>query len=145
MNEKLLEAVSMARRALIDGHLEIQEDLASVPCVLAKGEEVVQVFYNIIRNGIQAMQGRGVMVLRSQQLGDDVSILIQDTGSGITKANLGKLFDPFFTTKGPDEGEGLGLYIVQQIIKKYDGTISVESERGKGTSFTIKFPAVNDN
>ena len=116
VNEKLLEAVSMARRSLIDDHLEIQEDFAPVPTVLAKGEEVVQVFYNIIRNGIQAMQGRGVMVLRTQQLGDDVSIWVQDTGSGITKEILGKLFDPFFTTKGPDEGEGLGLFFVQQSI-----------------------------
>jgi signal transduction histidine kinase len=72
---------------------------------------------------------------------DYIRICIRDTGRGIPTEHLGKIFDPFFTTKGPDEGEGLGMYIVQQIINKYDGTISVESQEGKGTKVTIQFPS----
>jgi len=54
--------------------------------------------------------------------------------------HMRKVYDPFFTTKGPDEGEGLGLYIVRQIVEKYAGTIAFESEKGKGTVCTIQFP-----
>ncbi|HKW86203.1 MAG TPA: ATP-binding protein, partial [Nitrospiraceae bacterium] len=66
-----------------------------------------------------------------------------DTGCGIPKALLHRIFDPFFTTKEPGEGTGLGLSIVYRIVAKYGGQINVESEEGKGTTFTITFPLNN--
>ena len=69
-----------------------------------------------------------------------VEIKIGDTGSGIPKENLSKIFDPFFTTKDVGKGTGLGLNMAYNIIKKHNGTIDVESEVGKGTTFTIRIP-----
>jgi len=142
VHERLTNAIAMARLSRLDDHIEIRQDLAPVPNISAKPEEIKQVFFNIIRNGMQAMAGEGILNLSTSLEGDQVCIRIRDTGAGIKEENLGKIFDPFFTTKGPDEGEGLGMYIVQKIIKKYGGDIAVESEEGKGTTFTITFPAI---
>jgi len=67
-------------------------------------------------------------------------VRIQDSGTGIPNEHLKRVFDPFFTTKGPDEGEGLGLYIVRQIVTRYRGTIDVENAAGGGARFVIRFP-----
>jgi len=139
LTAKLFDALSMARRSVISEHVEFKQDLSSVPEIRAKSEEIQQVFFNIIRNGIQAMQGRGVLEISTGHEDDRIWVKIRDTGPGIPEEKLKKIFDPFFTTKGPDEGEGLGLYIVYQIVKKYEGTISVESRPGVGTAFTIQF------
>jgi signal transduction histidine kinase len=140
VNEKLAEAVTMTRRSILSDHIEFWESLEPIPKILAKPEEIRQVFFNLIRNGVQAIEGKGVLEIRSRRDGGGVSVQIHDTGPGIPEARQGKIFDPFFTTKGPDEGEGLGLYIVQQIVKKYDGTIVLESQPGAGTVFTVRLP-----
>lgn len=142
VNEQLSEALLMAKRSLLSDRVEIRKKLETVSDISAKPEEIQQIFFNIIRNGIQAMDGEGVLDINSRQEGDRVRVQIQDQGQGMHDERLGKIFDPFFTTKGPDEGDGLGLYIVQQIVKKYDGIISVESQEGTGTTFTIQFPIV---
>jgi signal transduction histidine kinase len=69
-------------------------------------------------------------------------VQIRDTGTGISEDHQAKIFDAFFTTKGPDEGEGLGLYVVQQIVNKYDGKIRIESGKRKGTVFVFEFPVL---
>ena len=65
---------------------------------------------------------------------------VSDTGCGIPKSVLHKIYDPFFTTKESGKGTGLGLSIVYQIVTKYGGTINVESEEGRGTTFALRFP-----
>ena len=145
VNEKLSEAVSMVERSLLSDRVEITKDLNPVPRISAKPEEIQQVFFNIIRNGTQAINGKGTVEITSVHDGGQVQVRIRDTGVGISAEHLGKVYDPFFTTKDPDEGEGLGLYIVQQIVKKYEGTISLESEKGKGTIVTIQFPTGEQN
>jgi C4-dicarboxylate-specific signal transduction histidine kinase len=145
VNETLSEAVSMARRSLLSDHVEIRENLMPVSRLSAKSEEIQQAFFNVIRNGMQAMKGRGILEITSRQEGNRVWIRIRDTGVGIPAEHLGKIYDPFFTTKGPDEGEGLGLYIVQQIVNKYAGTITLESKEGRGTVCTIQFPVGEKN
>jgi len=141
VHEKLTDAIEMARLSRLDDCIKIRKDFASVPKISATHEEIKQVFFNIIRNGMQAMSGEGILEVATSFEENQVCIRITDMGHGIKKENIGKIFDPFFTTKGPDEGEGLGMYIVQQIVNKYDGSISVESEEDKGTTFTITFPA----
>lgn len=141
VQEKLAEAVAMAKLSRLDDRIEIRLNLAPVPKISAKPEELQQVFFNIIRNGIQSMSGAGVLELETCLREGQVCICIRDTGHGIKAEHIGKIFDPFFTTKGPDEGEGLGMYIVQKIVNQYNGSISVESEEGKGTTFIIRFPA----
>lgn len=142
VHEKLVEALAMARLSLLDDRIEIRQNFAPVPKISAKPEEIQQVFFNVIRNGIQAMAGKGVLEVTTTLEGSQICIRIQDTGTGIRTEHLGKIFDPFFTTKGPDEGEGLGMFIVQKIVNKYNGAITLESQVGKGTTVTIRFPGV---
>ena len=140
VNETISEAVSMARLSLASENIEIVERLGAVPEISAKSEDVQQAFFNVIRNGLQAMGRKGTLEIESRQKENLVSIMVRDTGAGIAPEDLAKIYDPFFTTKGPDEGEGLGLFVVQQIVNKYDGTIRFESEPGKGTLCIIEFP-----
>ncbi len=142
VHERLAEALAMAKLSLLDDRIEVRQNFAPVPKIAAKQEEIQQVFFNVVRNGIQAMGGKkGVLEVTTTLEDSQVCIRIRDTGTGIRPEHLGKIFDPFFTTKGPDEGEGLGMYIVQKIVNKYNGTITLESEVGKGTTVTIRFPA----
>ncbi len=145
VNEKITEAAAMVRMSFLDDHIQIKEICNSVPKVLGRSQEIQQAFFNIIRNGAQAIEGRGTVEIESCLEGDRVRVSIKDNGPGISKENLGKIFDPFFTTKGPEAGEGLGLYIVQQTVKKNGGTLDVESQVGKGTVFNIEFPIGGKN
>ena len=70
--------------------------------------------------------------------------LLDVSGSGIPEDQQGKVFDPFFTTKDPDQGQGLGLYIVKQIVEKYEGTISLDSQEGAGTVCSLQLPVAKD-
>jgi len=143
VHEKLAEALAMAKLSQLDERIEIRQNFAPVPKIIAKPEEIQQVFFNIIRNGIQAMAGKkGILEITTALEDNQVCIRIRDTGTGIRAEHLGKIFDPFFTTKGPDEGQGLGMYIVQKIVNKYNGAITLESEVGKGTTVIIRFPGV---
>ncbi len=142
VHEKLAEALAMAKLSLLDDRIEIRQNFAPAPRISAKPEEIQQVFFNVIRNGIQAMGGKGVLEVTTTIEDSQVCIHIRDTGTGIRPEHLGKIFDPFFTTKGPDEGEGLGMFIVQKIVNKYNGAITLESQVGKGTTVTIRFPGV---
>ena len=73
--------------------------------------------------------------------GDEkIAVVVQDTGCGIPPDLMGKIFDPFVTTKDPGKGTGLGLSIVYKIVAKYGGRITVDSEEGKGSTFTVTFP-----
>jgi signal transduction histidine kinase len=145
VNEKLSDAVSLIMRSLENNQVKIRENLLPVPMILAKPEEIQQVFFNIMHNGVQAMGANGSLEISSYDEDDQVCVKISDEGAGIRKELLGKIFDPFFSTKGPDQGDGLGLYIVDQITKKYNGDISVESREGVGTTFTISFPIADQH
>ncbi len=140
VNTAIAEAVSMARLSLIADTMEINQRLGTVPAISAKSEDVQQVFFNVIRNGLQAMGREGTLEIESDSGASQVSVRIRDTGTGIAPDDLTRIYDPFFTTKGPDEGEGIGLFVVQQIINKYDGSIEYASDVGKGTLCTITFP-----
>ena len=140
INTSVAGAVRLAGRVLRDDRIEIKTTTSPVPDILAKPEEVQQVVFNIVRNAIQAITDRGLVEIHTAQEGDWVTVRIQDTGTGIPAEHLKRVFDPFFTTKGPDEGEGLGLFIVRQIVTRYGGTIDVENVAGGGARFVIRFP-----
>lgn len=97
-----------------------------------------QVFMNILGNAIDAIEGEGRVWITTKDLGEQIGITIQDTGSGIPEEIAQKVFDPFFTTKEVGKGTGLGLAIVYGIIEKHQGEISFESTPNQGTVFTIK-------
>jgi signal transduction histidine kinase len=100
-----------------------------------------QVFLNIITNAAQAIESnRGLITIKTYREGEMAVVKIKDNGKGIPQENLKKIFEPFFTTKDIGQGTGLGLSIVYKIIEQHKGSITVQSEMGVGTEFTIKLP-----
>jgi PAS domain S-box-containing protein len=120
--------------------ITVKKDYGDIPPIACYPGKLNQVFLNILVNARQAIRGKGEITIRTFAEGGKVHVEIGDTGSGIPKENLAKVFDPGFTTKGVGVGTGLGLSICYQIILDHRGTITVESEHGKGTTFFITIP-----
>jgi len=113
-----------------------------LPPVMADKSELEEVFMNILINAAQAMRERGTITITTRHSAADnsVEVLISDTGCGVPPDKIDKLFHPFFTTKESGQGTGLGLSIAYGIITSHHGSISVESEVGKGSTFKIRLP-----
>lgn len=127
----------------ISVQIEIPGDLT----VYGIGVQLQQMLMNLILNAREAMLGRGgVLRIKAEQNKDSVIIEVSDTGCGIAKENLGRIFEPFFTTKINSEnrqeitGSGLGLSFCKKVIDSHNGTVTVESEPDKGSTFRIAFP-----
>ena len=116
-----------------------------LPEVMADKSELQQVVMNILINAVQAMQERGAITIttRHNTRDNSVEVLIADTGCGMRPDQIDQIFDPFFTTKESGQGTGLGLSIAYGIITSHHGTISVESEVGKGSTFKIRLPVAS--
>ena len=99
-----------------------------------------QVLMNLLTNAMHAVKSGGSITIAIEALGDNQVITVSDTGQGIPPENLDKIFEPFFSTKRPGEGTGLGLFVSRGIVEKLGGTIEVESEIGRGASFSIRLP-----
>jgi len=112
------------------------QPVPEIPCY---GDELVQVWTNLIHNAVQAMDGKGTLKIGVRQQNQDIVVEVTDSGCGIAPEITDKIFEPFFTTKSAGEGSGLGLDIVQKIIKKHQGTITFSSVPGN-TTFTITLP-----
>jgi PAS domain S-box-containing protein len=141
ISDSLKEIISLIEYKLKAMNIKLDMNLAPVKLIWAQGERLQQVFINIILNAIDAMPKGGTLRIQADQEGQEVVIKIADTGTGIQPQHLLHIFDPFFTTKGIGKGTGLGLSISYAIIKEHEGHISVNSEVGKGTCFTITVPA----
>ncbi len=107
--------------------------------IVADKNRLFRVFFNLLNNAADAIGEKGRIILSVKRTGKDISFLVADTGKGISKDNLGKLFQPFFTS-GKIKGTGLGLAVVQDIIKAHSGRISVRSRLGAYTCFLIRIP-----
>jgi signal transduction histidine kinase len=113
-------------------------DLPEIECLPS---QINQVIMNLVVNAAHAISGkRGTIIIGTGVQGEHVWIRISDTGSGIPASVLPRIFDPFFTTKPIGSGTGLGLSLSYGIIQKHNGTITVESEVGRGTVFLITLP-----
>jgi signal transduction histidine kinase len=104
------------------------------------GDQLLQVFTNIIFNAFDAMCGGGKLTIKTEQESDMIYISFTDTGVGIREDIVSKIFDPFFTTKDIGHGTGLGLSISYGIIISFNGEITVQSRYGSGSTFTVKLP-----
>ena len=111
------------------------------PAAQADADQMSQVMINLIMNALQAMEDGGILRIEMAQDGEMVRLTVADTGHGIPPEALKRIFEPFFTTKEFGKGTGLGLTVVKGIIEEHQGTITVESEEGRGTKFTIRLPA----
>lgn len=115
-------------------------DFGEAPHVVCYAQQMNQVFMNLIMNAVHAMQGRGVLTVRTRPMEGEVEVDVEDTGSGISPENLDRLFEPGFTTKGKRVGMGLGLAICREIVNRHGGELSVTSEVGVGSTFTVRLP-----
>ena len=136
----LEEALSLAAHKISIQGVELKKDLSPPAVVLADFGQIRQSFVNIILNACDAMPKGGILTLASRVFPEErkVEFAISDTGTGIAPEHLSKIFDPFFTTK--EMGTGLGLSVVYGIIEKHGGTMTAESEVGRGTTMRIRLP-----
>ncbi len=119
---------------------EVVKEYGELPEVECLASQLNQVFMNLLVNAAHAIEERGEITICTGYDNDQVWVTISDTGSGITAENLKNIFDPFFTTKDVGTGTGLGLSLSYGIIKKHGGHIEVDSEVGKGSTFTVHLP-----
>lgn len=136
----ILQEILDLLRGQVVKDIEIQLAVSDEIEIFADKQKIQQVFINLIRNSIDALNGQGKIVIRAWQNHGSVKIAIGDNGPGIPKEMQEKIFDPFFTTKDTGQGSGLGLFIVHDIIIQHGGRITIES-MGRGVVFTIVLPA----
>jgi two-component system NtrC family sensor kinase len=140
INECLDSTLNMARNEIkYVADVELDYDPA-LPLLNCYPQKLNQVFMNLLVNAAHAIEGHGIIRVRTFREGGDIVVCISDTGRGIAPENLTRIFEPFFTTKEVGKGTGLGLSISYDIIKKHGGEMSVASKIGAGTSFIIRLP-----
>jgi len=147
INATLDNALSLLEFQSVFQNITIKKQYSDdLPPIVADRSQLQQVFINIILNAADAMNGKGTLTLKTtiNEREQFINISITDTGHGIKKEDRSRLFEPFFTTKEAGAGTGLGLAICYSIIQKHGGTIEVESEVGKGSTFTVKLPVRKD-
>jgi signal transduction histidine kinase len=142
INDIIKEALS---RATVPPNVEVVSQLdETLPIIRADPNQLGQAFGSIILNAIQAMPEGGQLVVKTAEVSENlpqsewVAISFADTGVGIPKENLDKLFEPLFTTKA--KGIGLGLAVTKTLVEGHGGTIEVQSEVEKGSTFTVRLP-----
>ncbi|HZJ17426.1 MAG TPA: response regulator [Chthoniobacteraceae bacterium] len=119
--------------------IEVQMDLQAEALVLGSAAELREVLTNLVFNAVDAMPSGGWIYLASMSSGENVTISVTDTGTGMSAEDRARCLEPFFTTKG-ERGTGLGLSVVYGIIQRHSGIIDIASELGRGTTFTITLP-----
>jgi len=135
----LAEVLRFQQSEFADRGIKVEaETPADLPVVMADRNQLKQVFFNITKNAVEAMQPGGALKIRSHADDDSVFLLFGDSGAGIKAEDLARLFEPYHTTK--PGGHGLGLMIVQRIMREHGGQIGVESKEGRGTVVTLQFP-----
>ncbi|CAM2770576.1 two-component system sensor histidine kinase NtrB [Rariglobus hedericola] len=136
------EVLRFQERELADRGIKVDAIIShDLPAVMADRNQIKQVFFNIIKNAMEAMSPGGSLRIKTRSDDENVYLLFGDTGSGIKQEDLVKLFQPYHTTK--QGGHGLGLMIVQRIMREHGGQVGVESNPGLGTVVTLQFPKKN--
>jgi len=139
VNEVIREAVANMAPVAASQKIGVTLDLCENGLTV-RGGQLRQVFANLIKNAYDAMPDGGTLEIRTATFDDTVQIQFTDTGCGIPEGIIDEIFEPFVTTKEIGKGIGLGLSICKRIIERYHGTIRVQSEVGRGTTFTVELP-----
>ncbi len=135
------DSLEMFQERLTRNQIQVVTEFAvECPLVQADGDQMSQVLINLVMNAVHAMPDGGVIRVNLSPEKQMVKLQIADTGHGIPRDVVKKVFEPFFTTKEFGQGTGLGLTVVKGIIEEHQGSIAVESEEGKGTTFTVLLP-----
>ncbi len=143
LNLILQECVSLVEKQALFHNIQIVRDFEeNLPPIFVDASQMQQVFMNMIINAAEAMEGGGRLTLatRLDPVEESIDVSFIDTGHGIREEDMKRLFDPFFTTREVGHGTGLGLAISYGIVKEHQGTISVESVVGTGTTFVVSLP-----
>ena len=119
----------------VDFSISVSQDL---PLFMADPAMIKRIMYNLLQNSVQAMPKGGKLEVTAQKTGNNIVIAVKDTGVGISKEVRAKIFTPLFTTKA--KGQGFGLPVVKRMTEAQGGTVTFESQEGKGTTFTINLP-----
>ena len=137
--DPLKDCLSTLRAQFEDRRIHVTLDVPStMPAVAIDRGQMVQVFFNILKNALEAMKDGGTISMSISSDDDTVSVRIADSGEGMSPERLAHLFEPYRTTK--EHGTGLGMMISKRIVDDHGGTIAVESEPGQGTVFTVRLP-----
>ncbi|GBD95318.1 MAG TPA: hybrid sensor histidine kinase/response regulator [Nitrospirae bacterium] len=139
INECIENTLNIVRNEL-KYKAEIKKDYGKLPPADCYPQQLNQVFMNLLVNAAQAIEKQGEIGIRTWNGDGIINVSISDTGCGIPEDKISRIFEPFFTTKDVGKGTGLGLSITYDIVKKHKGEITVESEAGKGSTFTVKIP-----
>jgi PAS domain S-box-containing protein len=147
-----LDVNALVRRVVdqLQGDLRLRADLRidlqPLPALVAHPERLVQVLSNLLVNAAQAIKGVPTdhqITLSTRSNGGEIEIVVADTGVGMPQATLDRIFEPFYTTRSRDEGSGLGLAVVFDVVRQHRGRIDVRSEPNQGTRFTLTLPLKN--
>jgi PAS domain S-box-containing protein len=137
--ELVVETLAVMKHEIKDRRMLVETDFPKdIPAVAVDDTQVKQVFFNVIKNALQAMEDGGILKIGTQQSDRFVSVIIEDNGPGIDPEKLGAIYEPYHTTK--TEGTGLGMMIVQRIMRDHGGEIEINSEQGRGTRLILRFP-----
>jgi signal transduction histidine kinase len=140
--DSVLERALLLTHNLLKYKADVILDLRRPSEVRGDEGRLSQVFVNLLANAAQAIEGHGEIRVATREEDGFAVATVADTGRGIAPEHLGSLFKPFFTTKPPGEGTGLGLWVTRRIVEAAGGTIAVDSEPGRGTTFTVRLPVV---
>jgi signal transduction histidine kinase len=140
MNQMVEKSLFFVDYRRTQSHVKLRRNLDSnLPAVKVDQTSILQVIVNLLQNAIESMSDGGTLTVKTEADAEWVRLMVSDTGSGISACDLGRIFYPFFTTK-PGTGTGLGLAISQSIAEQHQGGITVESEVGRGSTFTLRLP-----
>ena len=145
LNQVVSEAVRILRAEFDKQAIAVKFNFSALPLVAADPKRLEQVIVNMLLNSAQAIGSNGQVEIATLLLGNEVQVLISDSGPGIPVENLFRIFDPFFTTKPVGKGTGLGLSICAGIIGDYGGAIDARNAPGSGAVFTITLPLPGEN
>ncbi|HYG50966.1 MAG TPA: ATP-binding protein, partial [Flavobacteriales bacterium] len=143
VHEGINSTLMLLKNRLKSG-ITVKKQYGDIPVIECLPGKLNQVFMNIIKNAIDAVEGKGTIEIKTWADNDNVYISVCDTGPGMDEETRKKVFEPFFTTKPMGEGTGLGLSISYGIIRQHRGTLEVFSEPGKGAEFLICLPVRGD-
>jgi two-component system NtrC family sensor kinase len=143
INEVLHETITFLESYARTNNIAIEKELGNdLPIIASDRAQLQQVFLNLITNAIDEIGKDGLVCVSSWRINSDIAVSVRDNGRGIPKEYHARVFEPFFTTKPGGKGTGLGLSITHNIVQNMGGTITLESEKGKGTTFTVRLPIV---
>ena len=140
VNDMIEESLKLMKLSPHFTDIKLVKDCKASSMININPIEITQVFMNIIKNAVEAMNGTGRLTISTRDKERLTEVEIDDTGIGIKEDQINRIFEPFYTTKEPGKGTGLGLSVVHRIVERYGGMVEVKNKIGRGATFIVKLP-----